>query len=192
MTDGRNEPKRARKSNIGTLLFIAALLTSNSAYPHAGGGPHARAAIADRDGAVIGEALFTQAHGGVIIRIKAQHLPAGWHGIHIHQKADCTTPDFTSSEGHINPEGARHGLLNVNGPDAGDLPNLYVHGDGGAEAELFTPLVSVDGEGGLPRLLDEDGAAIVIHADEDDHISQPIGNAGARIACGEITPIAHH
>jgi Cu-Zn family superoxide dismutase len=32
-------------------------------------------------------------------------------------------------------------------------------------------------------LIDQDGAAIVVHASPDDHETQPIGGAGARVAC---------
>ncbi len=35
-------------------------------------------------------------------------------------------------------------------------------------------------------LLDDDGFAVVVHAEPDDHHSQPIGGAGARIACAAI------
>jgi Cu-Zn family superoxide dismutase len=39
---------------------------------------------------------------------------------------------------------------------------------------------------GSTTLFDSDGTAIVIHAAADDQISQPAGNAGARIACGVV------
>jgi len=35
-------------------------------------------------------------------------------------------------------------------------------------------------------LIDGDGTAILVHSGEDDHLSQPIGGAGARVACGAI------
>ncbi|HBX92207.1 MAG TPA: superoxide dismutase, partial [Hyphomonas sp.] len=38
----------------------------------------------------------------------------------------------------------------------------------------------------LDSLLDEDGSALIIHEAEDDHMTQPIGGAGARVACGVI------
>ena len=37
-------------------------------------------------------------------------------------------------------------------------------------------------------LLGPQGAALVIHANADDHQSQPIGNAGARVACAALKP----
>jgi Cu-Zn family superoxide dismutase len=40
-----------------------------------------------------------------------------------------------------------------------------------------------DGEG---TLFDEDGSALVIHANADDYASQPSGAAGGRIACAVI------
>ena len=79
-----------------------------------------------------------------------------------------------------------HGLRNPDGPDSGDLPNLYAAADGSAKAEFFTTLVSVAG-GDVPALLDADGSAVIIHEQPDDHLTQPIGGAGGRIACGVIT-----
>ena len=73
------------------------------------------------------------------------------------------------------------------GPDAGDLPNLYVAADGTAMAEFFTTSVSLAGAGDLPALLDADGSAVIIHELPDDHRTQPIGGAGGRIACGIIS-----
>ena len=54
--------------------------------------------------------------------------------------------------------------------------------DGSVNAEVSseTPLT---GEGGLR---DGDGSALIIHANEDDHTSQPIGGAGPRIGCAVI------
>ena len=73
----------------------------------------------------------------------------------------------------------------ADGPDSGDLPNLYVGADGSAMAEFFATRVSVAG-GDMPALLDEDGSAVIIHEQPDDHLTQPIGGAGGRIACGVI------
>ena len=99
--------------------------------------------------------------------------------------ASICTPDFKQATGHVNPGQVPHGLRHPDGPDSGDLPNLYVGADGSAMAEFFTTGVSVAG-GDMPALLDEDGSAVIIHEQPDDHLTQPIGGAGGRIACGVI------
>ena len=79
-----------------------------------------------------------------------------------------------------------HGLLNPAGDEAGDLPNLFAGQDGAGSAEFFSTTVALTPGGSQPALLDADGSAVVIHASPDDFVSQPIGGAGARVACGVI------
>ena len=144
----------------------------------------AAAGMTSADGSMIGSVTFQQAPTGVLVSVDVTGLPPGGHGIHLHTVGSCS-PDFKASGGHINPDGVPHGLLNPEGGDRGDLPNLYVAADGSARAEFFTTRVSLKG-GDLPALLDADGSAVVIHDNPDDHMSQPIGGAGGRIACGVI------
>ena len=152
----------------------------------------ARASLINRDREVIGHARFQQAPTGVLITVEIDGAPAGnpgWHGTHLHAIGDCSNEDFTSSGGHINPFGRNHGLLNPGGPDNGDLPNIYVHADGVSRSQMFTTLVSIGDGSDVPALLDQDGSAIVFHANPDDHMSQPIGGAGPRILCGVIEAV---
>lgn len=151
--------------------------------------PRAHADIVDRDGEIIGQAELIQAAGGTLIRLTLEGLPPGPKAIHIHATGTCADhcDGFMESGGHLNPDGHKHGLLNPDGPDAGDLPNFFVHDSGLAWAEFYTTAASLDGSFGA-TILDEDGAALVIHENPDDHFSQPIGGAGARIACGVIRP----
>lgn len=144
----------------------------------------AEADIMNVEGAVIGTATFEQTPTGVLILVDVRDLPPGPHGIHLHAVGSCT-PDFKAATGHINPDKAAHGLRNPDGPDNGDLPNLYVAADGTTKAEFFTTRVSVSG-GAAPALLDEDGSTVIIHENPDDHMTQPIGGAGGRIGCGII------
>ena len=81
-----------------------------------------------------------------------------------------------------------HGLLNPSATDSGDLTNLTVAQGGTLDAEVFTGFVTLGQTGGRAPLLDEDGSALVIHANPDDHVTQPIGGAGPRIACAVIKP----
>lgn len=137
-------------------------------------------------GADMGSATLTEAPGGLVMRIEARGLTPGWHGLHFHEKADCSSADFKSAGGHTRHDvAAVHGLLNPAASETGDLPNLFADADGAATAEVFTPFVSLTAAGRSP-LLDADGSALVIHAAPDDHLSQPIGGAGARVACAAI------
>ncbi|GJD49638.1 hypothetical protein OPKNFCMD_2371 [Methylobacterium crusticola] len=143
------------------------------------------APIINNKGQTIGKIALRDGANSLVVRvtIQAGGLPPGWHGIHFHAVGTCADVDkFQDSKAHLNHDNAKHGLLNPDGPDEGDLPNVFAAQDGSVNAEVSsdTPLT---GEGGLK---DADGAALVIHASEDDHATQPIGNAGARIACAVI------
>lgn len=132
-------------------------------------------------GASAGKVTLTEAPKGVLLKVEAKGLAPGWHGLHFHEKADCSKADFTSAGAHTHgSEKAVHGLLNAAANETGDLPNLYAGADGVGYAEVFTSLTT------LKALKDADGSALVIHANPDDHTAQPIGGAGPRVACGEI------
>ena len=139
-------------------------------------------------GADAGVVTVTEAPGGVLVHVEAKGLTPGWHAMHFHEKGDCSDPKLANAGAHINMADHKrlHGLLNVGGPDHGDLPNLYVGADGTGAAEVFSPFVSLRNGGGRPVLLDADGSALIIHANPDDYTTQPIGGAGARVACAVI------
>lgn len=143
----------------------------------------ATSSIIGSTGTEIGKATLTGGPNGVLVRVEVLrgNLSPGWHGIHFHQIGDCSDVGvFKKSGGHVGLIEGGHGLLNPIGPEAGDIPNIFAHADGSAGYEIFTDLITQQ------QLLDTDGTALVIHANEDDHISQPIGGAGPRIACGVI------
>ena len=144
----------------------------------------AKADIIGNGNKKIGEATFEQAPTGVLINVAVDGLQPGPHAIHLHSVGSCT-PNFKAAKGHINPDGKKHGLRNPDGPDAGDLPNIFVAADGSAKAEFFTTRVSVAGKD-KPALLGGDGSAVIIHVNRDDHMTQPIGGAGGRVACGIV------
>lgn len=157
--------------------------------------PARTAWIVGRDGRAIGQAQFTEAPTGVLIRMEFSPgaLEPGWHGLHLHTRGDCSdfAAGFQASGGHLGMrEGVAHGLRNAEGPEAGDLPNIMA-GPGPFGAEMFSPYVtlhSTDVNGRAP-LMDGDGTALMIHAAADDHQTQPIGGAGARVACAALTPL---
>ena len=141
------------------------------------------------DGSLAGTVKITDAPAGVILDIDIVKLKPGWHAMHFHEMGDCSDSMFAKAGAHINhvePGKRAHGFMTPAGGDFGDLPNIYVAADGTGKAEIFTDRVSVKGEGGRLALLDADGSALVIHENPDDFVTQPIGNAGARIACAAI------
>ncbi len=143
------------------------------------------------DGTSIGTLSLTAAATGVLLQVDiTRGLTPGWHGMHFHQTGDCSDPKFMTSGGHMNHADSKrpHGLLNPVGPDFGDMVNLYAAADGSAHGQVFSTFVRLDKGGSQTEqvLRDADGSALVIHANPDDHISQPIGGAGGRIACAVI------
>jgi Cu-Zn family superoxide dismutase len=173
-------------------LLLAALgMTLASSVALAQGQPtpdRVQADLKAASGQSTGTVTATAAPKGVLLRIEARGLPPGWHGAHFHEKADCSDGAFTRSGGHVHGGGGKpvHGLLNPQADDSGDLPNIFVGQDGTATVELYSTLVALRDGAGRPALLDTDGSALVIHANPDDYSSQPIGGAGARIACAEL------
>jgi Cu-Zn family superoxide dismutase len=90
-----------------------------------------------------GDATLTEAPHGVLLRIEAKGLTPGWHGLHFHEKGDCGAPDFKSAGAHVHTTTAVvHGLLNPDGNDNGDLPNLFAAADGSARPNCSRPGVA--------------------------------------------------
>ncbi|MGN1266424.1 MAG: superoxide dismutase family protein [Dorea sp.] len=102
----------------------------------------------------------------------------GFLGFHIHEGGSCSgnaQDPFADAKGHYNPKGVEHPL------HAGDLPPLFVHG-GIAWMALYTG-----------RFHPEDviGRTVIIHGMSDDFQTQPSGNSGMKVACGEIKAWEH-
>ncbi|MAM33520.1 MAG: superoxide dismutase [Micavibrio sp.] len=144
--------------------------------------------IIDNQKNKLGEVTVTQADDGVLFHVKAENMPAGWHGMHLHKVGTCDDAEagFKDSQGHIMPEENKHGFLNPDGYHSGDLPNLIVAENGMVEVELYSEDVEYQDDEDGDAVFDADGTALVIHADKDDHYSQPIGGAGDRIACAVL------
>ena len=106
------------------------------------------------------------------------------HGIHVHEKGDCSSADASSAGGHFNPTADPHGRASREAPHhAGDMDNLVADGNGVAQVNIHMHGVTLGG--GAAN--DIAGKALVVHAAPDDYASQPSGNSGARIACGVLT-----
>jgi Cu-Zn family superoxide dismutase len=140
----------------------------------------------------IGYILVSETRAGILLNMDLNDLGSGsQHAIHIHEKGDCTPlATFANAGGHFNPSEQAHGMKHPEGAHAGDMPNLVTDAVGGIKAQIMNSKLTLMNEAtpdGRVSVLDADGSAIVIHAKPDDHMSQPSGAAGDRIACGVIT-----
>jgi Cu-Zn family superoxide dismutase len=183
-------PLRCREKETGmhrVLGLLAALallavgplaaLAAQEATPTATVEATLAALLQDVDGVTVAVALLAErGDGEVSIGVTAVGLNPGPHGIHIHETGVCDPAGdraFASAGGHYNPTEDEHG------DHAGDLGNIDADEDGTAVLRATTDAF------GLDELLDEDGTAIVIHAEEDEN--DPAGESyGARIACGVL------
>ncbi len=185
----------ARLASMAALASLAACATplpDTPTLPAIPTTPVTQVTIMGVSGQPVGLLTLAEGPRGVLIRINtfAGALAPGWHGLHIHEIGDCSAANFSSAGAHAGHGGeALHGLLADDGPEAGDLPNLLVPSAvQGAAVELYSPFVTLATARGRTRLRDDNGSALVIHANPDDQISQPIGGAGDRVACAVIPP----
>lgn len=134
------------------------------------------------DSQVTGSITFTQQSGGVAIMAQLNGLEPGMHGFHIHEFGDCSAPDGSSAGEHWNPENREHGAPTGNPGERhlGDLGNVEVTESGEVRYDHVDSVISLTGNNGIV------GKAIVVHAMEDDLMSQPSGNSGDPVACGVI------
>lgn len=135
---------------------------------------------------LVGTATLTEQTDGVNVKLELEGLTNGFHGVHVHEYPKCDGPDFKSAGNHFNPEGKLHGLMHPEGAHIGDMPNIEADEDGKVEAEIM--IVDATMLEGKKSLLKENGTSLIITKEVDDGVSQPGGDSGERIICGEIKP----
>lgn len=142
-------------------------------------------AVAKVKGSVVypkikGEVWFYQTDYGVLVVADIEGLPvladkckSPIFAFHIHEGSSCTgnqqDPFFNVGK-HYNPNNCMHPF------HAGDLPPLF-----GTNGNAFSAVLT--DRFNLEEII---GKSVVIHSSFDDFKSQPAGNSGIKIACGEI------
>lgn len=132
---------------------------------------------------VTGTATFTEKKDKVTFVAKLFGLKPGVHAIHIHEKSDCSAADASSAGGHWNPTFKKHGKWGVGECHRGDIGNFIADEKGNGTITLATDEWCI-GCGDASK--DVLGKGLIVHQEADDFVSQPAGNAGARVACSAI------
>jgi len=132
-----------------------------------------------------GTVSFVQKGMKIVVDARFTDLAPGAHGIHIHERGDCSAPDAQSAGGHFNPSGKLHGGPLMQAHHAGDFGNIIAQADGTATLQLTVPTTQISlNENAIDSII---GKSVILHANPDDLTSQPAGNSGKRVACGVIT-----
>jgi superoxide dismutase, Cu-Zn family len=126
----------------------------------------------------------------VLINYNVKNLfPPGLHGFHIHEKADFSNGCLSAGP-HFNPYNNTHGSSVSENRHVGDLGNIRSNDKGIAKGTkvLKKSGIKLYGEPEFSVI----GRSMMVHEGEDDlglggnEESLKTGNAGARLACGEI------
>lgn len=137
--------------------------------------PHAEAVIrgSSQYPEVHGRVMFYQMRMGVLVAAEIFGLPNSIFGFHIHSGSSCAgnrEDPFADAGVHYNPGSCAHPS------HAGDMPPLF--GNNGYAFQIFLT--------DRFRVREIIGKTVIIHGSPDDFKTQPGGNAGIRIACGQI------
>jgi superoxide dismutase, Cu-Zn family len=137
-------------------------------------------------GRKVGTIVAESSSYGVIFRPALRGLaPPGPHGFHVHENPSCQPAEkegkMTPGEaagGHFDPQKTGTHAGPYGEGHLGDLPALYVEGDGRVTIPVLAPRL---------QLSDLRGRALVIHEGGDTYSDEPhLGGGGARLACGVV------
>lgn len=173
------------KNFIFLLIIIFASLYLGSTYyyysPLYPKVTHASAVIYPTKGNELsGTVKFSQEKDGLHIQAHVTGLTPGEHGFHVHEFGNCACDDAVCAGDHFNPTHQKHGAPTDAERHVGDFGNLVADEEGVADYEFVDSQATLCGPHSII------GRTVIIHAQPDDYVTQPTGNAGARIGCGVI------
>lgn len=142
--------------------------------------------------------LSEQPDGSTLIEYYVEGLQPGEHGFRINEKSDFSNGCLSAGPIFDPYNAGVHGGLNDPYGFAGSLGNITADGTGQARGKITSTQLTLKGKASVI------GRSIMVHADKDDmgkgdnskanetgapkngYVSKVTGNAGARLACGEI------
>jgi Cu-Zn family superoxide dismutase len=125
-----------------------------------------------------GRVTFTETGNGIQVKGEISGLAPGEHAFHVHQFG-VWSPDGKAAGGHFNPAAQKHGERHAVKRHVGDLGNITANANGNAVIDFVDTHLTFHGSHSII------GRGLVVHEKPDDY-SQPVGNAGGRVAVGVI------
>ena len=123
--------------------------------------------------------FYQTSYSGVLVEAEIFGLPDRkepkpnhFYAMHIHQFGDCSN-NFSKTGEHYNPQNEPHPF------HAGDLLPLLSN-QGYAWSAFYDKRFTIN------EII---GRSVIIHSGADDFTTQPSGNPGTKIGCGEIRRI---
>lgn len=131
----------------------------------------------DAQNKLVGFVDLLEIKGGVEVRVHTLGLPAGVHGLNIHQNPKCEPPTFASAGPIFKPRDTRDTVV------AGDLPDITAGTTEWSDTTFNWSYIRLDkGDRGV---FHNGGTTLVLTAEPDGGHATPEG-AGTRIACGVV------
>lgn len=137
-----------------------------------------------KDNTIDGLVTFMPSEGRseMKVSINISGLTPGEHGFHIHTDPNCDNQGKAAG-GHFNPQEVDHSGPRQASQHVGDLGNITANNKGDVDIEINNERLAFSGENNILN------RAVVVHANADDLVSQPSGDAGGRVACGVIRSV---
>ena len=165
-----------------SILILAGLVCAAVAVARADDVTKGVVTLQSKSGShVSGTIIFEKVGDDVQAMGDIEGLTPGKHGLHIHEKGDCSAADAASAGGHFNPSKKHHGGPTGDARHSGDLGNIEADASGKAHVQWKGKLSFT----GADSII---GKSIVVHEKEDDFKTDPAGNSGVRVACGVVEP----
>ncbi|MGL4605428.1 MAG: superoxide dismutase [Cu-Zn] SodC [Iodobacter sp.] len=134
-----------------------------------------------------GNVIISESPYGLIFTPALSNLTPGMHGFHLHQNPSCNSIEQKgvmvaglAAGGHWDPENTKMHRGPYADGHLGDLPSLFVTGEGQAQMPVLAPRIK--------SLNAVRGHSLMIHVNGDNHSDHPapLGGGGPRLACGVI------
>ena len=129
---------------------------------------------------VSGSANFVVAGDEVEMVLTLQGLTPGKHGVHLH--TGTCGDDGSTIRTHWNPTAENHGQRGGASFHRGDVGNIEADENGSGTLTISAEDWTMSGAP-MENII---GLLVVVHAGEDDYVSQPSGESGEMIGCGMI------